>query len=214
MANRIQKGYNGHMQGTSPDMDKLWDRIEARIDEKQGAQAGSDTPDVKPNITVKRGSFLKYAALAACFIAVIAGTVVFMNSRDNEVKKDTSSNYSYKAEEASAAEVNRDNNNKLAAKTNDAADANEQKRSYDAVSAAEPKIEGADEAVKNSIKSFMTTNEYTSADKEKRAQLVENLAKQMEEKGEISEYQMIKRESFTRIEITLPDGTIQGIILK
>ena len=60
----------------------------------------------------------------------------------------------------------------------------------------------------------MRTAEYTAADKDKRVELVENLAKEMKQRGEITKYEIFRRDSGDRIELTLPDEMVKGVILK
>ena len=226
MANRIQKGYERHIQESSPDMDKLWAKIEQRIDEK--APAVQEQPQ-KPQITVKRGEFMKYAAVAACLIAVVAGTVVFMNSKDDKVKTADSVAYKseYKAEDSTAQDrAPAEQKSLLAtqdAKTDsytdkiDAVDgyddkanktaADEEKAKSEAVATAES------ESPKERIKSLMETQRYTSADKEQKVKMVEELAEEMKKNGEITDYAMKIKEVNSRIEITLPDGEILGMML-
>ena len=57
MANRIQNDYRSHMQGTSPDMDKLWNRIEQRIDNSQTTAQNTTAPaQSESQITVSKSS--------------------------------------------------------------------------------------------------------------------------------------------------------------
>ncbi|MBQ2580483.1 MAG: anti-sigma factor [Ruminococcus sp.] len=215
MANRIQKDYRSHMQGTSPDMDKLWNRIEQRIDNSQAAAAKAETgsADEQQKITVsKGGGWIKYAAVAACLIAVVVGTVTFMNSKEEDIKTDTSSSYSSKAgvrktlNYDGVSEADEQKNNET--KREDIAE--ESQKDY----VAGKTTEAAGLAPNEQVKALMRTAEYEAADKDKRVELVENLAKEMKEKGEILKYEIFRRDSGDRIELTLPDELVKGIILK
>ena len=71
MANRIQKGYRSHMEQNSPDMDKMWEKIQQHIDSQpqkpvQTVQENQPEPEMKR----RRIGFVKYAAAAACLVAV------------------------------------------------------------------------------------------------------------------------------------------------
>ncbi len=219
MANRIYNDYRSHIENTSPDMDKLWNRIEQKIDGQQNnAPKVEDTPH-KPQITVKKTSVFKYAAIAACFVAVIAGTVIFLNSKDSSVK---TSETSYKNATLSAAA--NDNNKQEAADAvsqapatnreaiakadNDSAqDADRSKKLI-----AEKKTETVEP--KEQIKLVMTTTEYLGADIDKKIKMIEDLAAKLKRDGTIKDYTVKKRDVNSRIEIVLNDGTRQGIILK
>ena len=91
MAKKIEDLYREHMQENSPDMDKLWAKIETRIDEKeQGAPAKTEAE--KPKITVKHSSVGKYIAIAACL------TAIFLSTKENKIETDNESgNVSYAA---------------------------------------------------------------------------------------------------------------------
>ena len=72
MANRIQKGYRSHMEQNSPDMDKMWEKIQQHIDSQpqkpvQTVQENQPEPEMKR----RRIGFVKYAAAAACLVAVV-----------------------------------------------------------------------------------------------------------------------------------------------
>lgn len=212
MANKIQNDYRSHMQETSPDMDKLWDKIEQRIDVQQ-----TDTKQTEqPQITASRGSFFKYAAVAACLIAVVASTVFFMNTKDNSVQKDTaksSSNALLNKAPTNAEDKDRQENNDMAAADMNTTD-NVTQKADNAAPTDQPTAEAVADEPKNKIKELMMTHDYLDADTDGRLGLVEQLAKQLQENGEISDFKLIKKENLSRVEITLPDGTIQGIILK
>lgn len=210
MANKIQKDYRSHMQETSPDMDKLWGKIEQRIDAQQPAPKQAEPQDEQPQITASSGGFLKYAAVAACLIAVVASTVFFMNTKENNVQKDTEKSNSYVQNNAAIDAEDKDmqENNDMAAEDMNAANKITQKLERPTAT------EAADVEAKDKIKELMMTHDYLAADKQRRFELVEELAKQLAQNGEISEYKMIERENLSRVEITLPDGTIQGIMIK
>lgn len=216
MANRIQNDYRSHMQGTSPDMDKLWNRIEQRIDNSQKTAQNTTAPaQSESQITVSKGGWLKYAAIAACLIAVVIGTTTLMRSKDKDITTETESTYAgteaqYKSAEkedaiASGGEVNKRNNAVREKAVEESAADNV---------AGIPKTDTSGLAPNEQVKALMRTAEYTAADKDKRVELVENLAKEMKQRGEITKYEIFRRDSGDRIELTLPDEMVKGVILK
>jgi hypothetical protein len=60
----------------------------------------------------------------------------------------------------------------------------------------------------------MLTPEYTNSDRENKLKLVEDLAKQLKEKGEISEYVLKKKDSGDRIELKLSEENLKVIMLR
>ena len=87
MNKRIDDAYSEHMQKSSPDMDMLWARIERRIDASQKSSEAQAAPQITQSAPApKSRGIAKYIALAACLAAVVAGTVVFMTSKESEVK--------------------------------------------------------------------------------------------------------------------------------
>ena len=76
--NNIKYKYSQHVQDTAPDMDKLWNKIENTIDEKETAN------DVKPQIRQTKKSYKKYTALAASLLVVISAAYIFANFNDNK----------------------------------------------------------------------------------------------------------------------------------
>ena len=216
MANRIQNDYRSHMQGTSPDMDKLWNRIEQRIDNSQKTAQNTTAPaQSESQITVSKGGWLKYAAIAACLIAVVIGTTTLMRSKDKDITTETESTYAgteaqYKSAEkedaiASGGEANKRNNAVKEKAVEESAADNV---------AGIPKTDTTGLAPNEQVKALMRTAEYTAADKDKRVELVENLAKEMKQRGEITKYEIFRRDSGDRIELTLPDEMVKGVILK
>ena len=216
MANRIQNDYRSHMQGTSPDMDKLWNRIEQRIDNSQKTAQNTTAPaQSESQITVSKGGWLKYAAIAACLIAVVIGTTTLMRSKDKDITTETESTYAgteaqYKSAEkedaiASGGEVNKRNNAVREKAVEESAADNV---------AGIPKTDTSGLAPNEQVKALMRTAEYTAADKDKRVELVENLAKEMKQRGEITKYEIFRRDSGDRIELTLPDEMVKGVILQ
>ena len=216
MANRIQNDYRSHMQGTSPDMDKLWNRIEQRIDNSQKTAQNTTAPaQSESQITVSKGGWLKYAAIAACLIAVVIGTTTLMRSKDKDITTETESTYAgteaqYKSAEkedaiASGGEANKRNNAVREKAVEESAADNV---------AGIPKTDTSGLAPNEQVKALMRTAEYTAADKDKRVELVENLAKEMKQRGEITKYEIFRRDSGDRIELTLPDEMVKGVILK
>ena len=216
MANRIQNDYRSHMQGTSPDMNKLWNRIEQRIDNSQKTAQNTTAPaQSESQITVSKGGWLKYAAIAACLIAVVIGTTTLMRSKDKDITTETDSTYAgteaqYKSAEkedatASGGEVN---------KRNDAVREKAVEESAADKVAGIPKTDTTGLAPNEQVKALMRTEDYKAADKDKRVELVENLAKEMKQRGEITKYEIFRRDSGDRIELTLPDEMVKGVILK
>ena len=216
MANRIQNDYRSHMQGTSPDMDKLWNRIEQRIDNSQKTAQNTTAPaQSESQITVSKGGWLKYAAVAACLIAVVIGTTTLMRSKDKDITTETESTYAgteaqYKSAEkedaiASGGEVNKRNNAVREKAVEESAPDNV---------AGIPKTDTSGLAPNEQVKALMRTEDYKAADKDKRVELVENLAKEMKQRGEITKYEIFRRDSGDRIELTLPDEMVKGVILQ
>lgn len=212
MANRIQKDYNDHIQQSSPDMDKLWGRIEQRIDAKQESLQPSDQTQT-PQLTVnRRNSFFRYAAVAACLVVVVASTVIFINS-DKTVAKDTNSFAQPQNTEQINAAQPQDKEDKQQAAADKDTD-NVDKLPADKYADNQTATENTSEDPKNKIKELMETPQYLEADMDGKYKLVEELAKQLKDSGVISDYQILKRQNLSRVEITLPDGTINGILLK
>ena len=229
MAKKIEDLYNDHMQANSPDMDKLWAKIETRIDEKeQGAPAKTEAE--KPKITVKHSSVGKYIAIAACLTAVIAGTAIFLSTKENKIETDNESgNVSYAAPaeaESYQPEAKKDNADSDATKNYKAEinkrDTEKYQTNGDNESAAAPTDEdsGKDvssaeaESPKDRIKALMKGNEYLGADSEGRIKLIEKLAQEMKSAGEIKSFELKRRETNNRIEMTMPDETVVGLIIK
>lgn len=220
MANRIQNDYRSHMQGTSPDMDKLWNRIEQRIDNSQKTAQNTTAPaQSESQITVSKGGWLKYAAVAACLIAVVIGTTALLRSKSNDINTESKSASVSSAAPAAEREDKKE-------KTNDDATSGQPEKKDDNVrekaveeSAADkvagiPKTDTTGLAPNEQVKALMRTAEYTAADKDKRVELVENLAKEMKQRGEITKYEIFRRDSGDRIELTLPDEMVKGVILQ
>ena len=243
MANRIQNDYRSHMQANSPDMDRLWNRIEQRIDAQQKPEQPVISQTSQPVITVKKNSFIKYAAAAACLIAVIAGTVIFVNSRNNKVnmsettissKSDSSSHHAAKSDESARSadvneneNVNRDNADPGEETNNDQING---KEIYDESKAEEKKeelsgdqkyahrnntkqAEAGPVQPKAEIDKLMQTETYKNADRLHKLELVEKFAKSLRENGIITAFEIIGSEKGDSIRITLPDSTIQEITI-
>ena len=60
----------------------------------------------------------------------------------------------------------------------------------------------------------MKEDEYRNADLEGKIKLIEKLAAEMKTAGDITAYEIKRRETNNRIEITMPDETIIGIMIK
>lgn len=229
MAKKIEDLYREHMQANSPDMDKLWAKIETRIDEKeQGAPAKTEAE--KPKITVKHSSVGKYIAIAACLTAVIAGTAIFLSTKENKIETDNESvNVSYAAPaeaESYQPEAKKDNADSDATKNYKAEinkrDTEKYQTNGDNESAAASTDEDSGKDVssagaaapKERIKALMKEDEYRNADLEGKIKLIEKLAAEMKTAGDITAYEIKRRETNNRIEITMPDETIIGIMIK
>lgn len=218
MANRIQNDYRSHMQGTSPDMDKLWNRIEQRIDNSQKTAQNTTAPaQSESQITVSKGGWLKYAAVAACLIAVVIGTTALLRSKSNDINTESKSASVSSAAPAAEREDKKE-------KTNDDATSGQPEKRSDASYGTDVAgitndkkaliPESANLEPNEQVKALMRTAEYTAADKDKRVELVENLAKEMKQRGEITKYEIFRRDSGDRIELTLPDEMVKGVILQ
>ena len=215
MAN-LREEYTQHIQDTAPDMDKLWNRIEQRIDNSQKTAQNTTAPaQSESQITVSKGGWLKYAAVAACLIAVVIGTTTLMRSKDKDITTETESTYAgteaqYKSAEkedaiASGGEANKRNNAVREKAVEESAADNV---------AGIPKTDTTGLAPNEQVKALMRTEDYKAADKDKRVELVENLAKEMKQRGEITKYEIFRRDSGDRIELTLPDEMVKGVILQ
>jgi len=216
MANRIQNDYRSHMQGTSPDMDKLWNRIEQRIDNSQKTTQNTTAPaQSESQITVSKGGWLKYAAVAACLIAVVIGTTTLMRSKDKDITTETESTYAGTEEQYKSAE--KEDATASGAKPQKKDDNVREKAVEESAAdkvAGIPKTDTSGLAPNEQVKALMRTEDYKAADKDKRVELVENLAKEMKQRGEITKYEIFRRDSGDRIELTLPDEMVKGVILQ
>ena len=212
----LKNEYTQHIHDTAPDMDKLWNRIEQRIDNSQKTAQNTTAPaQSESQITVSKGGWLKYAAVAACLIAVVIGTTTLMRSKDKDITTETESTYAgteaqYKSAEkedaiASGGEVNKRNNAVREKAVEESAADNV---------AGIPKTDTSGLAPNEQVKALMRTEDYKAADKDKRVELVENLAKEMKQRGEITKYEIFRRDSGDRIELTLPDEMVKGVILQ
>ena len=219
MANRIQDGYRSHMEQNSPDMDKMWAKIQQHIDPQQPVkpvQTEQIVQSEQPETKRKGISFVKYAAAAACLVAVVAGTVVFMSSKQDKVSTDsekavavqTSSTVDMKQMEGKQdmAQPAEENTNKAAKAEENTFDGPKERTASPSGSA------GSDISLK--FKELMLTPEYTNSDRENKLKLVEDLAKQLKEKGEISEYVLKKKNSGDRIELKLSEENLKVIMLR
>ena len=217
MANRIQKGYRSHMEQNSPDMDKMWEKIQQHIDSQpqkpvQTVQENQPEPEMKR----RRIGFVKYAAAAACLVAVVAGTVVLMSSNQDKVATDsekavavqTSSTVDMKQMEGKQdmAQPAEENTNKAAKAEENTFDGPKERTASPSGSA------GSDISLK--FKELMLTPEYTNSDRENKLKLVEDLAKQLKEKGEISEYVLKKKDTGDRIELKVNEEETRVIMIR
>ena len=247
MANRIQNGYRSHMQASSPDMDMLWAKIEQRID----AKAKQDIQPVypaqntqQPTITVKRNNFAKYIAAAACLVAVVAGALIYINSKDDNIK---TKNYETTA---SSSVDNVKENEQLAAEENNGAvkadsfsdkEAEAQDNISDSLTRKDkiqedesnkslgPKtsndIDSVPErqynsktvaafSVRNEFEQRMKSDDYISADIKTKTEMLSEFAQQLKQSGKITKLNIVYEDGFNRLEITLPDNKTESIIIK
>ncbi len=133
----IEKLYKENSEKTGPDMDKLWGRIEAGLDEQEKADTKT-----KPAIAHTRSrGLMRYIAVAACAVIAVTGAFIMLNRESGTLKTDkTNRDSSYSQKSGEAAEKNSDGINKSAAAQNEA-----QEKAYDGSDAAEPSEDRAEE---------------------------------------------------------------------
>ena len=88
----IEKLYKENTENTVPDMDKLWDRIEARLDEQEKADSKTQQHDITPSARPKKIRWSALITVAACAVIAVTGAFVMMNR--NEVKTGNTSSVS------------------------------------------------------------------------------------------------------------------------
>ena len=226
MANRIQDGYRSHMEQNSPDMDKMWEKIQQHIDSQpqkpvQTVQENQPEPEMKR----RRIGFVKYAAAAACLVAVVAGTVVFMNSKQDKVPADSEKAVVVPASSAPSAQEKEEGKDakkelqpaqdQIREETADKAPVKAQEkainRSEDQAAASSA---SASSGISTKFRELMLTPEYTNSDREGKLKAAENLAKQLKEKGEIKEYVLKKKDTGDRIELKVSEDETRVIMIR
>ena len=226
MANRIQDGYRSHMEQNSPDMDKMWEKIQQHIDSQpqkpvQTVQENQPEPEMKR----RRIGFVKYAAATACLVAVVAGTVVFMNSKQDKVPADSEKAVVVPASSAPSAqekEEGKDTKKELQPaqdqKGEETADKAPVKAQEKAINRSEDQAAAssasASSGISTKFRELMLSPEYTNSDREGKLKAAENLAKQLKEKGEIKEYVLKKKDTGDRIELKVNEEETKVIMIR
>ena len=214
------------MEQNSPDMDKMWEKIQQHIDSQpqkpvQTVQENQPEPEMKR----RRIGFVKYAAAAACLVAVVAGTVVFMNSKQDKVPADSEKAVVVPASSAPSAqekEEGKDDKKELqpaqdqkGEETADKAPVKVQEkalnRSEDQAAASSA---SASSGISTKFRELMLSPEYTNSDREGKLKAAENLAKQLKEKGEIKEYVLKKKDTGDRIELKVNEEETKVIMIR
>ena len=214
------------MEQNSPDMDKMWEKIQQHIDSQpqkpvQTVQENQPEPETK-----RKGiSFVKYAAAAACLVAVVAGTVVFMSSKQDKVPADSEKAVVVPASSAPSAQEKEEGKDtkkelqpaqdQIGEETADKAPVKAQEkainRSEDQASASSA---SASSGISTKFRELMLTPEYTNSDREGKLKAAENLAKQLKEKGEIKEYVLKKKDTGDRIELKVNEEETKVIMIR
>jgi hypothetical protein len=216
MNKRIDDAYSEHMQKSSPDMDMLWARIERRIDASQKSSEAQTAPQITQSAPApKSKGIAKYIALAACLAAVVAGTVVFMTSKENEVKSDTTISAKGDASYSTADKtyndnVAGDNYGKKGEENNANVSSSKEKMN---IRQPETKTSGSALDPEKSMRELKQTDEYIAADFEHRIEMLTGLAEKMKSQSVITQYQVKRKNTNSRLEMTLPDGTLIMILL-
>ena len=214
------------MEQNSPDMDKMWEKIQQHIDSQpqkpvQTVQENQPEPEMKR----RRIGFVKYAAAAACLVAVVAGTVVFMNSKQDKVPADSEKAVVVPASSAPSAqekEEGKDTKKELQPAQDQKGEGNADKapvkvqekainRSEDQAAASSA---SASSGISTKFRELMLTPEYTNSDREGKLKAAENLAKQLKEKGEIKEYVLKKKDTGDRIELKVNEEETKVIMIR
>lgn len=214
------------MEQNSPDMDKMWEKIQQHIDSQpqnpvQTVQENQPEPEMKR----RRIGFVKYAAAAACLVAVVAGTVVFMNSKQDKVPADSEKAVVVPASSAPSAQEKEEGKDtkkelqpaqdQIGEETADKAPVKAQdkaiNRSEDQAAASSA---SASSGISTKFRELMLTPEYTNSDREGKLKAAENLAKQLKEKGEIKEYVLKKKDTGDRIELKVNEEETKVIMIR
>ncbi|MBR1422332.1 MAG: anti-sigma factor [Ruminococcus sp.] len=86
----IEKLYKENIENTVPDMDKLWDRIEARLDEQEKADSKTEHHDITPSDRPKKIKWSALITVAACAVIAVTGAFVVMNRNEVKTQKQSS----------------------------------------------------------------------------------------------------------------------------
>lgn len=209
MNKRIDDAYSEHMQKSSPDMDMLWARIERRIDASQKSSEAQAAPQITQSAPApKSRGIAKYIALAACLAAVVAGTVVFMTSKESEVKTDTEISAKGDASYGTADKtynVAGDNYEKKG--EGDNANVSSSKDKMD-IRQPETKTSGSELDPEKSMRELKKTDEYAAADLDHRIEMLTALAEKFKVQGAVTSYTVKRKEINSRIELNMPDGSM------
>ena len=118
----IEKLYKENSEKTGPDMDKLWGRIEAGLDEQEKADTKT-----KPAIAHTRSrGLMRYIAVAACAVIAVTGAFIMLHNKSG--KLETEKTNSISSSEAAAKSEAADGAQKSIA----IADENEDEQNNDA----------------------------------------------------------------------------------
>ena len=178
MNKRIDDAYSEHMQKSSPDMDMLWARIERRIDASQKSSEAQAAPQITQSAPAPKSTGIaKYIALAACLVAVVAGTVVFMTSKESEVKTDTEISSKGDASYGTADKT-----------YNVAGDNYEKKGEGEKMDIRQPetKTSGSELDPEISMRELKKTDEYVAADLDHRIEMLTALAEKFKVQGAVT----------------------------
>ena len=211
MNKRIDDAYSEHMQKSSPDMDMLWARIERRIDASQKSSEAQAAPQITQSAPApKSRGIAKYIALAACLAAVVAGTVVFMTSKESEVKTDTEISAKGDASYSTADKtyndnVAGDNYEKKGEENNANVSSSKEKMN---IRQPETKTSGSELDPEISMRELKKTDEYVAADLDHRIEMLTALAEKFKVQGAVTSYTVKRKEINSRIELNMPDGSM------
>ena len=111
MAKNFKYDYKQYVRNTAPDMNKLWDKIEKEIDEREQ----NDNTNIKPaQITVHKNKRSRtFAAAAAAVLILTVGVTAVTKLNNNSIKNDNKTDYSYSEKSASVETEDKTNENKV-----------------------------------------------------------------------------------------------------